>query len=215
MIVGLLRHGRTTWNEEGRMQGRRDIPLSASGRAEVLAWRAPAPPAGAPPIEMPWRSSPLARAVETAEILSGVAPRHEPALTEMDWGEWEGFDLHTLRERHGDAFARNEAAGLDFRPPGGESPRDVRDRVVRFLAASATAHRALIVVSHKGVLRAVLSAATRWDMTAKAPLRLRRDAVHWFTVGADGQIEVLQCNLPLAAVPAVGAGYKVGGGVVP
>ena len=42
MIVGLLRHGSTAWNDEGRMQGRRDIPLSARGRAEVLTWRAPA-----------------------------------------------------------------------------------------------------------------------------------------------------------------------------
>ena len=128
-----------------------------------------------------------------------------PALTEMDWGEWEGFDLRTLRERHGEAFARNEAAGLDFRPPGGESPRDVRDRVVRFLAAGATTHEAWIAVSHKGVLRAVLSAATGWDMTGKAPLRLRRDAIHWFAVESGGRIEVLACNVPLAATAAVDA----------
>lgn len=205
MIVGLLRHGSTAWNDEGRMQGRRDIPLSARGRAEVLTWRTPATPVGMPPAEMPWWSSPLSRAVETAEILSGAAPRRETALTEMDWGEWEGCDLRTLRERHGEAFARNEAAGLDFRPPGGESPREVRDRVVPFLAASAAAHEALIAVSHKGVLRAVLSAATGWDMTGKAPLRLRRDAIHWFAVDSGGRAEVIECNLPLAALTAVDA----------
>jgi broad specificity phosphatase PhoE len=205
MIVGLLRHGSTAWNDEGRMQGRRDIPLSARGRAEVLTWRMPAAPAGTPPAEMPWWSSPLSRAVETAAILSGAAPRCETALTEMDWGEWEGFDLRTLRERHGEAFARNEAAGLDFRPPGGESPREVRDRVVRFLAASAAAHAALVAVSHKGVLRAVLSAATGWDMTGKAPLRLRRDAMHWFAIDSSGRVEAIECNLPLAPATAVDA----------
>ena len=206
MIVGLLRHGSTVWNEEGRMQGRRDVPLSARGRVEVLGWRTPVSPAGMPPAELPWWSSPLSRAVETAELLSGIAPRCEPALTEMDWGEWEGFDLRTLRERHGDAFARNEAAGLDFRPPGGESPREVRDRVVRFLAASAAAHRPTIAVSHKGVLRALLSAATGWDMTGKAPLRLRRDAIHWFTVESGGRIELLEGNRSLATTTAADAG---------
>jgi probable phosphoglycerate mutase len=187
------------------MQGRRDIPLNERGRAEILAWRIPAAPAGVPRVEMPWHSSPLARAIETAEILSGAPPHREPALIEMDWGEWEGFDLRTLRERDGEAFAKNEAAGLDFRPPGGESPREVRDRVLRFLTSCATAHDALIAVSHKGVLRAVLSAATGWDMTGKAPVRLRRDAIHWFAVESGGRIDVLQCNLPLAAAVPAGA----------
>ena len=204
MIVGLLRHGSTDWNDEGRMQGRRDIPLNARGRAEVLTWRIPAGPAGVRRAETPWRSSPLSRAVETAEILAGSPPLREPALIEMDWGEWEGFELRTLREIHGDAFAKNEAAGHDFRPPGGESPREVRDRVLRFLTTSAATHEALIAVSHKGVLRAVLSAATGWDMIGKAPLRLRRDAIHWFAVESGGRIEVLQCNLSLPATAAAG-----------
>jgi broad specificity phosphatase PhoE len=205
MIVAFLRHGRTAWNEEGRMQGRRDIPLSARGRAEVRAWRLPAPAAGHPMAELPWWSSPLHRAVETAQILSGTAPQCEPALIEMDWGEWEGFDLGELRARHGEAFARNEAAGLDFRPPGGESPRDVRDRVVRWLAANATLRESTVAVTHKGVLRAVLAAATGWDMTGKPPLRLRHGSLHRFSVEPGGKITVVECNVPLAAMPIVGA----------
>ena len=178
MIVAFVRHGVTAWNEEGRMQGRRDIPLSARGQAEVRAWRLPSQIAGRPPSAIPWVSSPLQRAVETAEILSGTEPRREPALIEMDWGTWEGFDLPELRRRHGEAFARNEAAGLDFRPPGGESPRDVQARVVRWLVAVANVQGTLFAVTHKGVLRAVLAAATGWDMTGKPPLRLRHGALH-------------------------------------
>mgnify|MGYP003694664723 CR=1 FL=1 len=140
MIVAFLRHGSTAWNEQGRMQGRRDVPLSERGRDEVRAWRLPSASTAVPPVEPTWVSSPLRRAVETAEILSGATPQCESALIEMDWGEWEGFDLDELRRRHGEAFARNEAAGLDFRPPGGESPREVRDRVMSWLAANAT-HR--------------------------------------------------------------------------
>jgi probable phosphoglycerate mutase len=205
MIVALLRHGRTAWNEAGRMQGRRDIPLSAGGREEVRSWRIPSPAPGFPHIELPWVASPLRRAVETAVILSGVPPLCEPALIEMDWGDWEGFDLGELRRRHGAAFARNEAAGLDFRPPGGESPREVQGRVVRWLAATADGRETLFGVTHKGVLRALLAAATGWDMTGKAPHRLRHGMLHLFAVESGGRIAIRECNVPLAPAPAVDA----------
>ncbi len=41
MIVSFLRHGSTLWNEQGRMQGRRDVPLSVRGHAQVRAWNIP------------------------------------------------------------------------------------------------------------------------------------------------------------------------------
>jgi 2,3-bisphosphoglycerate-dependent phosphoglycerate mutase len=202
MIAAFVRHGMTAWNEEGRMQGRRDVPLSARGEAEVRAWRLPSRMAGLLPLDTPWVSSPLRRAIATAEILAGATPLRERALIEMDWGEWEGFTLPELRQRHGDAFVRNEAAGLDFRPPGGESPRDVQERVVRWLIAESTEREGLFAVSHKGVLRALLAAATGWDMTGKAPLRLRHGALHIFAVESGGGIEVREGNVTLEPAPA-------------
>ena len=199
MIVAFIRHGATAWNEEGRMQGRRDIPLSDRGRAEVEAWRSHARFADIVSATSLWFSSPLQRAVETAEILNGASPQCDPALIEMDWGDWEGWRLDELRDRYGAAFARNEAAGLDFRPSRGESPREVRERVMRWLAAMAAAHNSIVVATHKGVLRAVLSAATGWDMTAKPPVRLSAAALHRFEVDAEGRIGVLEPNIPLIA----------------
>jgi probable phosphoglycerate mutase len=205
MIVTLLRHGSTAWNEQRRMQGRRDIPLSEQGRAEVRTWRLPADLAVSATGALQWHSSPLRRAVETAQILSGMPPRGEPALIEMDWGEWEGYGLDELRRRFGDAFAKNEAAGLDFRPPGGESPRDVRDRIVRWLGEVAAGGEPVVAVTHKGVLRAVLAAATGWDMMGKPPVRLRNDALHRFDVDTRGRIAVLECNVPLVGKPGIAA----------
>ena len=74
--VIVMRHGQTDWNAQFRMQGRTDIPLSATGRAQAAA---AAPPAAA---LKPTRiiASPLSRAFETAEAvgrLVGVAV--EPA----------------------------------------------------------------------------------------------------------------------------------------
>lgn len=197
MIVSFIRHGSTSWNEQGRMQGRRDIPLSERGRAQVNAWRVPAEPAGT----AQWITSPLRRAVETAEILCGSTPPTTGALIEMDWGDWEGFSLEELRNRHGAEYARNEALGLDFRPPQGESPRDVLGRVHPWLVSAATSHERMIAVTHLGVLRVVLAAATGWDMTGKAPVRLQSDTLHRFAIDAQGRISILECNVALVGGP--------------
>ena len=201
MILTLIRHGRTDWNEEGRMQGRRDTELSPAGRADVARWRLPPDLAG----PRAWISSPLRRALDSASIASGRAPDIEPDLIEMDWGEWEGCRLDELRSRFGAAFAHQESLGLDFRAPGGESPREVLLRVRIWLARVAQWDQPVVAVTHNGVLRAALAAATGWDMLTKPPVRLRRDALHRFRVDAGGRIAVLACNVPLAPPSADGA----------
>ena len=195
MIISLLRHGATEWNALGRMQGRRDVPLSAAGRNEVAAWRLPATVAR----DAKWVSSPLARAMETANLLGCAHPLVEPALTEMDWGAWEGRTHDELRAQFGDEFSRNERLGLDFRPPGGESPRDVAARVVCWLTTVAATHEPLVVVTHNGVLRAMLAHATGWDMSGKPPIRLQPATLHRFSVGAGAALQIVECNVALAA----------------
>jgi broad specificity phosphatase PhoE len=62
---------------------------------------------------------------------------------------------------------------------------------------NANRREPVVAVTHKGVLRAVLAAATGWDMTVKPPVRLRAGALHWFEVDATGRIALLECNVPL------------------
>lgn len=176
----LLRHGPTDWNADGRIQGRADVPLSDAGRATVAGWRLPADWAG-----RRWLTSPLARARETAAILGADATVDE-RLTEMDWGDWEGRRLGDLRSELGAAMAAMEASGLDLRPPGGESPRDVAARLAPLLAAIAADGRDTVAVCHKGVIRAALALATGWDMTGKAPVRLRDGTAVALAIEADG-----------------------------
>jgi probable phosphoglycerate mutase len=189
-----IRHGPTEWNEIGRVQGQTDTPLSEAGRARVKAWRVPALL-----MDHHWVSSPLARARETAEILSGRTPTLEPRIAEMHWGEWEGETLADLRARYGDAMVENEAKGLDFRAVGGESPREVCARIAAFLAERARAGRDVVAVSHKGVIRAALALATGWDMTGKPPADLDWDCAHAFTLDAEGCIRPARFNIPLAS----------------
>ncbi len=192
--LAVLRHGPTDWNAEGRLQGRRDLPLSAAGRARVAAWRLPPEVAG-----FRWVASPLRRARETARLLAGGPVADEPRLIEMDWGSWEGRRLADLRAELGAAMAANEARGLDFRPAGGESPREVQARLRPWLAEIAAAGAPVAAVTHKGVIRALLALATGWDMTGRPPVRLDWQAVHLFRLEGGGRPALERANLSLVA----------------
>jgi len=136
-------------------------------------------------------------------VLGCAHPLVEPALTEMDWGAWEGRTHDELRAQFGEEFTRNERLGLDFRPPGGESPRDVVTRVTRWLTTAAATGQPLVVVTHNGVLRALLALATGWDMAGKPPIRLQPAMLHRFALARGPALAVAECNVPLAApVPA-------------
>lgn len=189
--IGLIRHGETAWNTKGRIQGRTDVPLSETGRAAVRAWSLPGVTVG-----WQWFTSPLTRAVETAALL-GVTSENDERLCEMHWGEWEGERIADLRARLGRVMAENEARGLDFQPPGGEAPRDVRDRVAGWVLDVADSGRDTGAITHKGVIRAVLCLATGWDMTGKEPVKLRDGAIHLFSIAGDGSVTLDEANVPL------------------
>ncbi|MGQ0653626.1 MAG: histidine phosphatase family protein [Betaproteobacteria bacterium] len=175
-LVALMRHGATRWTEAGRIQGRRDVALSAAGRAALSGRTLPAQCRG-----MRVVTSPLARCVETAALLGASDAQREPRLVETDWGAWEGRTLAELRAALGAAMAQNEARGLDFRPQDGESPREVLARVSAWLAEIDVP---TLAITHRGVIRVVLAAATGWDMSGKPPVRLDWSAVHFFRLTA-------------------------------
>jgi broad specificity phosphatase PhoE len=190
--LALIRHARTDWNEQGLIQGHTDRPLSADGCIQAGGWRVPEELAG-----FAWVAGPLTRTRETARILLGHDVPAEPALVEAGWGEWEGRSLAELDALLGDAFAENEARGLDFQPPGGESPRQVQARLRPWLARVARAGRPTAAVTHKGVIRAALGLATGWDFLGKPPARLDWACAHLFALEVDGQPRVERLNIPL------------------
>lgn len=191
--VVLWRHGITAWNRAGRIQGRRDEPLSDEGRLELRARAVPRYL-----MEWPWVSSPLVRARETAGILSRRPVAEIPAddrLMEMDWGDWEGEPLCDLRARYGGEMAANEARGLYFRPPSGECPVEVQARALEWLADIAATGRDHAAVTHKGVIRVIMAKALDWDMTGRPPVRLRWTCPHRLAVEPGGAIRSAEFNL--------------------
>jgi probable phosphoglycerate mutase len=190
-LLAMLRHAPTDWNKARRLQGRADIPLADVSRIELRQRRLPRSVAGFRAL-----CSPLRRCVETAELL-GLTPVIEPRIIEMDWGAYEGHTLRDLQAKFGFDLAANEARGLDFRPPDGESPRDLQERVDPLLQEIAAAGASTIAVAHRGVIRAVYARATGWDMKAKARDELDLYALHLFRLDAGGQPSVEDLNIPL------------------
>lgn len=191
VAIALIRHAPTAWNEARRLQGRADVPLSVRGREAAGRWVLPREIR-----HFHWVASPLARARETARLL-GLAPSLEPALVEMDWGEWEGFTGAELGEKYGDEFHHRAAKGIDMRPHGGESPRDVRVRVAAWMVRVAASGKPTGAVTHQGVIRAALSLATGWNMVQKPPFEMNWESAHLFEAGIDGSVRVLRLNLSL------------------
>ena len=195
--LALLRHGATAWNAERRLQGRNDQPLSAAGRAALQGRRLP-------PEFALWRVlvSPLTRARDTAAILGLADPVIDHRLLEMDWGAFEGQTVTELRAIHGAGFGEEEGRGLDFCPPGGESPRAVQARLLPLLAELAVAKRDTLAVTHKGVIRAVMALAEDWDMIGKPPRRLDWSCLHVFRLRTGGRPALERCNVALPAAVA-------------
>jgi len=161
----LVRHGRTAWNEEGRFQGLTDVPLSAAGRAdaEANARRIASHLAGLGVGATKARlvSSPLARCLETAEILAahlgipGVQVGCDDRLAEAGFGRWEGLTTHEVKSLFPEERRARKADRWSFAPGGGESYADLQTRMKLFtdnLAPDGVS----IVVSHSGNLRVMI-----------------------------------------------------------
>ena len=191
-LFALIRHMPTEWNAAGRLQGAEDVPVDS---ATAPKWQVPPQLDG-----FRWLTSPLRRARDTARLLGIAEPVIEPRLSEMRWGLWEGETLAGLRERLGAEMAAAEAAGVDLRPPGGESPREVQARIRPMLAEIAQRDRPTAAVTHKGVIRAVLALATRWDMRDKPPHRLNWSAAHLFRLDESGEPSIARLNVALERV---------------
>jgi broad specificity phosphatase PhoE len=196
-LLATLRHAETEWNRDKRIQGSRDVPLSAAGRASLHGRALPALCA-----DMQAVTSPLARCVETAALLGRAEALREPRIAEMHWGAWEGQRLADLRATLGAAMQENEARGIDFTPEGGESPRRVLERLRPWLAELAAHAQPTLAFTHRGVIRVLFAEACGWDLLGRPPVKLAWGAVHVFRLDAQGRPSVYALNLPLAATAA-------------
>lgn len=187
--IFLIRHGETDWNLAGRLQGGHDIPLNdlgreqAAGAARVIGQLSADPPRC-------FVASPLSRAAQTMAILRaglGLPPddfRRDDRLKELSFGRWEGSTWLDLRRRDPIGVAARDADPWHFVPPGGESYAALTERA---RAAVAEITEDAVIVTHGGVIRALLHALTGMPVETAADLPVRQGAV--YAVG-DGTFNV-------------------------
>lgn len=159
--VFLIRHPRTTWNDEGRYQGQLDAPLSDQGKSQLQAVSRLF--AGEEIAAV--YTSPLGRALGMAEALSAAtgAPLYaDDRLAEIGLGEWQGLYRDQIRERFPDLLSLWYSAPHRVHFPGGESLAEVRSRASAWLAdvfATFTGSRNVVAATHSAVIRVLCATA--------------------------------------------------------
>jgi len=152
----LIRHGRTAWNLEGRVQGQSDVGLDTVGRQEAMAMgKYLATTTSYAAIY----SSDLKRSIETADVIASAVSVQivaEPRLREIDAGQWEGMLFREVAPNERAALA---AAPSEYRFPQGETWTELQDRTADAIGEIARRHvgASVLVVTHGGPIRAVLS----------------------------------------------------------
>jgi broad specificity phosphatase PhoE len=152
-LLTIVRHGQTSANIDRVWHGSTNTPLTDFGRGQAAA-AAAFIEANHQPVRNVY-ASPLDRAHHTAEAIAArldLVPRIDPGLAEYDLGEWEGLSFeHLYNEKR---LFHHMRADPHYRPHGGESPKQVGDRLVEALRRIATRHpgERVVVVSHGGAL---------------------------------------------------------------
>jgi probable phosphomutase (TIGR03848 family) len=154
----LIRHGENDYLKKGRLPGRLPgIHLNEHGHEQAAAL---AESLKAAPIRAIY-SSPLERAVETAEPLAqalGLAIQVRPGLLDTDVGEWEGLPLRKLRKLP--LWKQVQELPSQVRFPGGESFLELQGRLVSEIDAIRRSHKQkdlLVVVFHADPIKLVLA----------------------------------------------------------
>ncbi len=174
MRLILARHGETQLNKDGRIQGINGLPLNATGKAQAHAL------AGSLEADLPFvlYSSPVARALETAEVVSetlGVPVTTLSGLREADAGELEGLTGQEMRQRYPEFAERWSHDSGSTQMPGGESLLQVQRRAWAVVTELMDRHAGdtVVAVTHNFTIQTVICEVL--DMSLHHGRRLRQE----------------------------------------
>jgi len=185
-----LRHGLTELNRSKRTGGRLDVPLLEEGRRQAEEARANF--AGTPLDVV--ISSPLRRALETAEIVTGW-PRERIILDELaierSFGKMEGLTQEEIGARF--PFVIYVPIGhirYSLNPPGGEFYDALRARARAFLERTLTAHggKRVLLSSHQNFMQQVHGELRALDPYAALLDDILNLELNQFLLDADGRL---------------------------
>ena len=185
--IFLVRHGQSDLNREGRFRGLADAPLNEVGRKEAAGAAAILDGSGVSVVY----TSPVPRALETAEIVAGsigAAVAEEEDFTDVDYGEWQGLTVEEVEQRFGrsmlESWKRDPGA---FTFPRGDSMRSVQSRLGPAIErAVASSDGNVAVVSHLAVLKLCFLIIMELPIDYFWKIDVYNGSVSMFSHGADG-----------------------------
>lgn len=189
----LVRHGESTHNAEARIQGHSNTALSDLGNRQAAAVAAAL---AALPIDAVY-SSPLKRALQTAECIAG---RHQLPVTadrrlmELNVGVFQDRLRSELHEEYPVEFERWLSGDEDYVIPNGESRHQLMERAcASFRAIAASGHREIVVVTHGGLLSVTLRHLLQWPGPLP-PFSFENGSITRIAHGPDGRFTLLALN---------------------
>ncbi|HEX4417137.1 MAG TPA: histidine phosphatase family protein [Kofleriaceae bacterium] len=201
MNLLLVRHGETSWNREGRYQGRTDVPLSADGVTQVaaLGGRLAAIPIAIAITSPLVRTRTTARAILDAGSRPALELELDDALIEISHGAWEGQLASELEISHAEMLGtwrsrpeRDVPAG-----PGAETLGDVEERawpvLVRTCARLGPDDTALIV-AHDAVIRVLLCRVLGLPLSRIWMFRQAPAALNVLSGSSIAELQVVRLN---------------------
>jgi broad specificity phosphatase PhoE len=190
--IGLMRHAKTQWNLDKRIQGRNDSVLCREGIEQAERWGGILKDFGR------WdkiATSGLSRAMQTGSIVNKVLKlpvERDPRLNEQDWGEWNGLTQDDLLVDRAEELNRRLSMGWEFRPPGGEDRLSVWERSSRALGelAARSPGENILAVAHGGVVKCLLYGLTGREFSPGETPVIKQYHLHM--LGWDGGKLVLE-----------------------
>jgi broad specificity phosphatase PhoE len=185
-----IRHGETSWNAEGRLQGTLDIPLNDLGRKQaahagkLLAGLFERD--GRDKQKLPFVSSPLGRARTTMDLVREVLGLPaggyaiDDRLREIGYGEWEGSTLAEMRAKDPEFYARRLTQKWTMSSPGGESYASVQLRMRDWYDSLKGD---IVAVAHGGTCRALMVVLGHETPVSAADLYVEQGTVYVFGDG--------------------------------
>ncbi|CCO24700.1 histidine phosphatase family protein [Maridesulfovibrio hydrothermalis] len=200
--IAIIRHSVTEWNEEGRIQGHLDSPLTKHGRELASGWKEALNPATFDAVI----TSDLGRTIETAGIITeglDLPALRLPGLREQDWGEWSGLTLDELNVKFPGKLDAEVAKGWNFRPNNGESRHETSIRAIESLEKGIheiaeivdKENPKVLAVVHEGVLKTIIYKLAGHDFMNDKPKMVKRRRLHWLKWNGTLSIDRLNENL--------------------
>lgn len=193
--IYLVRHGQTVWNEEGKLCGSSDVPLSDEGLVQAQKVAARMKNVNLSAVY----SSPLLRARQTAEAIAShhnLPVQVEPDLREVDYGEWEGLKVDEAMEKFPELERLRREDPMNFVAPKGEPMKNFAQRVIAAVQRIALRHpnETICIVAHQTVNRFILCWVLQMDFRLWRQLRQDPACVNLLQVREDGMWRVCLVN---------------------